>query len=67
MSDFRGRLFEEYNQLSQRIDKLKEFIVSDEYEALSEVDRFDLKEQLRHMEKYFYVLSRRVSRQCNNA
>lgn len=67
MSDFRGRLFEEHTQLSQRIDKLKEFIISEKYDALSEIDRSDLKEQLAHMERYFGVISRRVSRQCNNA
>ena len=32
-----------------------------------EIDRTDLKEQLKHMEAYCSVLSRRVSRQCNNA
>lgn len=67
MSDFRGLLFEEYSQLSQRIEKLKELIISDKYDALLEIDRADLKVQLEHMERYFSVLSRRVSRQCNNA
>ena len=65
--DFRGRLFEEHTQLSQRIDKLKEFIVSEKYDKLPEIDRSDLKKQLGHMEQYFNVLCRRVSRQCNNA
>lgn len=67
MNDFSARIFEEYSQLSQRIDKLKAFIISDRYDALPEIDRSDLKEQLGHMERYFAVLSRRASRQCNNA
>ncbi len=67
MSDFRARLFEEHDQLHRRIEKLKTFIVSDQYDQLPEIDRKDLKEQLTHMEAYERVLSRRVGRQCNNA
>jgi hypothetical protein len=67
MTDFRARMFDEYSELRQRIEKLKAFIVSDKYDALPEIDRTDLKEQLHYMESYFGVLSRRVSRQCNNA
>lgn len=67
MSDFRARLFAEYSELQQRIEKLKSFILGDQYDSLPEVDRTDLKEQLKHMESYESVLSRRVSRQCNNA
>lgn len=67
MSDFRGRLFEEYDQLTQRIEKLKTFIISEKYDALPDIDRADLKKQLVHMEQYHNVLYRRVSRQCNNS
>lgn len=67
MSDFRARMFEEHSQLSKRIDKLKEFVLSEKYDTLPEIDRTDLKKQLGHMERYFDVLSNRVSRQCNNA
>lgn len=67
MNDFRGRLFEEYDQLTQRIEKLKTFIISEKYDALPEVERVDIKNQLVHMEQYHNVLSRRVSRQCNNS
>ena len=63
MSDFRARMFEEHSQLSQRIDKLKEFVLSEKYDTLPEIDRTDLKKQLGHMERYFDVLSNRVSRQ----
>ncbi len=67
MNDFRARLFEEFDQLSNRITRLKEFIVSDKYDSLPEIERKDLKEQLQHMQAYWKVLSRRVSRQCGNA
>lgn len=67
MSDFRSRLFDEYGELQRKIDRLKEFIAGDTYDTLPAIDRTDLKEQLKHMEAYCSVLSRRVSRQCNNA
>lgn len=67
MSDFVARLFKEHDELYQRIEKLKTFIVTEAFDKLPEVDRTDLKEQLRHMEGYFKVVSRRVSRQCGNA
>lgn len=66
MSDFVGRLFEEHSQLSIKIEKLESFILSDKYDQLPEIDRTDLKEQLKHMKGYFSVLYRRVSRQCGN-
>ena len=67
MSDFRSRLFDEYGELQRRIDELKTFIIGDQYDGLPDVDRNDLKVQLKHMEAYVEVLSRRVSRQCNSA
>ncbi len=67
MSDFRARLFDEYSELRSRIEKLKAFIVGEQYDSLPEIDRKDLKSQLAHMEAYCEVLSRRVSRECNNA
>jgi hypothetical protein len=67
MSDFRARLFEEFNQLSQRIQKLRDFIISDKFDDLAEIDRKDLKEQLKHMQGYYDVLSRRSSRLCGDA
>ncbi len=67
MSDFRSRLFDEDHELRSKIDKLKTFIIGDKYDDLPEIDRTDLKEQLKHMEAYASVLSRRVSRQCNSA
>lgn len=67
MSDFRSRLFDEDHDLRSKIDKLKAFIIGDKYDGLPEIDRTDLKEQLKHMEAYAAVLSRRVSRQCGAA
>ncbi len=65
--NFRSRMFEEESTLRRRIGKLKEFILSERYESLPEIDRKDLKEQLQHMEIYHAVLMRRVLRQCNSA
>lgn len=67
MSDYRARLHQEPGDLYMRIGKLKTFILSDEFERLSEIDRADFKEQLQHMEAYFSVLQRRLSRACGNA
>lgn len=67
MSDYRARAMQEHSELNQKIEKLKGFIVGEAYDELPEVDRKDLKAQLGHMEGYFSVLNRRVSRMCNNA
>lgn len=67
MSDYRLRLIDEHEQLYKKIAKLKEFIISGKCDELPEIDKYDLKEQLGHMENYFDVLDRRVSRNCNNA
>jgi trans-2-enoyl-CoA reductase len=63
----RARLFEEQSDLQHKVEKLKKFILSNEYDELHEYDRKDLKEQLQHMESYHAVLMRRVSRQCGAA
>lgn len=65
--DWRGRLFAEHSDLHRKVESLKKFILSEEYEKLLDIDRADLKEQLQHMESYHKVLMRRVSRQCNSA
>lgn len=67
MSDFRARLFEEHAQLQKRRDDLGKFLMGENLTKLSEVDQKDLREQYTHMDKYFDVLNRRVSRACNNA
>lgn len=65
--NWRARLFQEESDLRQKSEKLKKFILSDNYDGLPEIDRKDLKEQLQHMENYHAVLLRRVSRQCGAA
>lgn len=55
---------EEFIELGQKIKKLKDFIVSKDYDALPEIERTALKEQLGHMEAYRSVLNCRVSRMC---
>ncbi len=63
----RARLFEEHATLERRVDRLKDFIVTQKFDELPEIDRKDLKEQLGYMRAYLQVVSRRVSRQCGAA
>lgn len=63
----RGRLLQEHSELALKIQKLQQFVQSEGFAKLPEMDRADLLEQLSHMQKYFSVLDRRVSRACNNA
>ena len=64
-NDTRGRLFQEYSELHQRIKRLQSFILTPKFDELSDVDRADLRAQLGHMNAYFAVLARRTSRECN--
>lgn len=65
--NFRSRMFTEYSELQRKINKLKELILSDTYGFLPEVEKVDLREQLKFMNGYCEVLGQRVSRQCNSA
>lgn len=67
MQTFRSRLFQEFTDLNIKIKKLKDFILTEEYETIEEIDKKDLKEQLKYMELYSSVLNRRVSRLCTDA
>lgn len=67
MSDFRGRLTLEFNELTIRYEKLVDFLMSEQFSKLSDIDRNDLTEQARHMKSYLDVLNRRVSRLCGSA
>ena len=67
MENYRSRLFSEQSELSIKIEKLKNFIFSDKFESLSSIDKEELREQYIHMERYYYILSSRISRQLNNA
>lgn len=64
MSDFRARLIKESDELNDRIEKLKLFIVSIAFDSLREIERTALKEQLGYMQQYADVLNKRVSRLC---
>jgi len=61
------RLYDEHDEITQRVDKLSDFISSPKFESLAAIDRTDLREQLDCMDKYRNVLMRRVSRSCSNA
>jgi hypothetical protein len=64
MSTFAERLQNEEYELSERIEKLEAFIVGDKFDSLSEIDRKDLREQLKHMKAYHQILLCRCSRLC---
>ena len=66
MSNFRARLHMEFSELQIKKDKLMDFIADDKFDTLTEIDRKDLLEQLKHMKGYESVLGRRVSRLCGN-
>lgn len=57
-----GRLFEEHSQLGLRLEKLENFVFSDKFNDLPEIDRAYLKTQLKYMKGYFNVLNHRLSR-----
>jgi hypothetical protein len=67
MSDYKARVMEEHIELKGKIERLEKFLTTDTIESLPQIDRDDLREQHRHMVAYFDVLTRRVSRMCNNA
>lgn len=59
------RLLDEWNQLHDRIDKLREFILrNDAFNSLPDEDREDMEEQLVHMQRYYAVLTSRTTRHC---
>lgn len=60
MSDFKERLFEEYDELSDRTDKLRAFIGSQKFNEIDVKQRELLKEQLTVMEQYLNILSIRI-------
>lgn len=66
LGGYQVRMYDEYGQLHHKIEKLKNFINSDRFETLPDIERDDLEEQLSHMQSYFKVLSRRVSRLCDD-
>ena len=61
MNDFRTRMKEELDALSEKIAKLFAFLGSDVYRRLGERDRELLNLQLQHMLAYRFVLSERLA------
>ena len=62
MNDWRERMIEEHEQLSGRLERLRAFLHTTEYEALSEEAASDLRKQYAYMQGYHQVLTRRISR-----
>lgn len=60
MSDFKERLFEEYDQLFTRIKKLRVFIESPNFSKIDSKQQELLKDQLEVMERYLNILSIRL-------
>ena len=65
MGSFTSRLLEENTELSIKVEKLTTFVVSKQFDDLPDIERNDLKQQLRHMKAYSTVIGRRVVRACN--
>ena len=61
MSTWQERVIEEYEEISDRGQKLFDFIDSDVYEALPAFDRIALAMQLAHMQGYAGILRRRIN------
>jgi hypothetical protein len=57
-----GRMASEKYELSARIRKLENFLITPEFETLDKIDCDDLIEQLSHMKAYLDVLTRRYAR-----
>ncbi len=60
-------LMTEQHDLLQRIEKLREFMNTEEFCLSAEGERRDLKEQVAHYTEAYYILLRRVSRRCGCA
>lgn len=57
-----GRMASEKYELTARIRKLENFLITPEFETLNKVDCDDLIDQLGHMKAYLAVLTRRYDR-----
>lgn len=62
MKPFEKRLCEEYEQLTDRLVKLGDFIKSEGFQNLSDDDQADLLDQQQHMKGYHKALVRRIKR-----
>ena len=62
MNEWQERLVAELSQVSDRIDALAEFIASDVYSDLADIDRKLLSRQLDYMIAYQRILEQRIDR-----
>lgn len=62
MEDWKERLIEEKNQLTDRINKLQQFVLTDKFDSLPYTDKELLMQQLEAMDNYAYILTQRVDR-----
>lgn len=62
MSTYQERMAEESEQLEGRLAKLHDFIRSDAYEKLAEVDQLLLRLQASSMTQYAAILEQRMAR-----
>lgn len=61
MNDFKARLQNEFNELSEKTDSLKKFIHSKTYNELSDANKYLLNQQYEIMCKYWAILKARLS------
>lgn len=61
--NFKQRLLDEYNELTERIEKLHAFSTSDKFSELNNENRFLLLDQHQAMINYQYILYKRLELQ----
>lgn len=60
MSDFKTRLIQERDELQEKYQKLSEFICSDGFDKLPEIQKLLLTQQHSHMGGYLMTLNQRL-------
>lgn len=59
-SAYRVGVKEEYNALSANVTRLEEFFATEQYQALPDLSRLDLMDQLHYMRAYRTILKQRL-------
>ena len=62
MSDFKSRLLEERSELSEKIEKLKDFLNSSKTKQVEDVQLALLEVQVYSMDTYLECLDKRIER-----
>lgn len=62
MEDWKERLIQEKDELTNRITKLQQFVLTDKFDSLPYADKELLMQQLEAMDNYAYILTQRVDR-----